>query len=169
MRTAQTWLDGAKACSLRIAYVVLPPQLAEPMTVARTLLDGHSAPIAQLTLARFMEGGHFGAHVRSMRGVYAERLGVLGDLVETHLSDFVEAQPPAGGLQMPCLLTCGLSEGAVVHAARRAGIELLGLSGLHAGESGPPGFLMGFAAYTPDEIEVAVRKLASVFQAMTKS
>ena len=154
---------------LRIAYVVLPPQLAEPMTVARTLLDGHSAPIAQLTLARFMEGGHFGAHVRSMRGVYAERLGVLGDLVETHLSDFVEAQPPAGGLQMPCLLTCGLSEGAVVHAARRAGIELLGLSGLHAGESGPPGFLMGFAAYTPDEIEVAVRKLASVFQAMTKS
>ena len=154
---------------LRIAYVVLPPQLVEPMTVARTLLDGHSAPIAQLTLARFMEGGHFGAHVRSMRGVYAERLGVLVDLVATHLSDFVEAQPPAGGLQMPCLLTCGLSEGAVVQAARRAGIELLGLSGLYAGDGGPPGFLMGFAAYTPDEIEIAVKKLASVFQAMTKS
>ncbi|MCE8469706.1 PLP-dependent aminotransferase family protein, partial [Rhodovulum sulfidophilum] len=42
---------------LRIGYVVLPPQLVQPMTVARTLLDGHTASMAQLTLARFMEGG----------------------------------------------------------------------------------------------------------------
>ncbi|MGL9735142.1 MAG: hypothetical protein ACR5LF_03790 [Symbiopectobacterium sp.] len=29
---------------LRISYMVLPPSLVAPMTVARTLLDGHSAP-----------------------------------------------------------------------------------------------------------------------------
>jgi GntR family transcriptional regulator/MocR family aminotransferase len=54
---------------LRIGYMVLPTSLVAPMTVARTLLDGHSAPIAQLTLARFIEGGHLGAHVRTMRAV----------------------------------------------------------------------------------------------------
>ena len=149
---------------LRIGYVVLPHQLVKPMTVARTLLDGHTASLTQLTLARFMEAGHFGAHVRAMRSLYAERLDVLTTLVRRHLSDFVEPQVPIGGLQMPCVLTCDLSEQAVVDAARRLEIALLGLSTLHAGAGGKPGFLMGFAAYTPYEIELAVRKLAHALQ-----
>ncbi|MDZ3832618.1 MAG: PLP-dependent aminotransferase family protein [Sphingopyxis sp.] len=151
---------------LRIGYVVLPPQLVKPMTVARTLLDGHTAPMTQMTLARFMEGGHFGAHVRAMRGVYAKRLDLLARLVRDHLSDIVEAQVPAGGLQMPCLLTGDLSESRAIDAAQRVGIELLGLSGLHAADGGKAGFLMGFAAYTPLEIETAVRKLKSALQAI---
>ncbi|NIX75890.1 PLP-dependent aminotransferase family protein [Microvirga terricola] len=154
---------------LRIGYVVLPPQLVKPMTVARTLLDGHSASMAQLTLARFMEGGHFGAHVRTMRGIYAERLEVLATLVSQHLSDFVEPRVPIGGLQMPCVLTSDLSERAVIDAARRVEIELLGLSALHAAGNGKAGFLMGFAAYTPIEIEVAVKKLANAFRTVMKA
>ncbi|MGK2888807.1 MAG: hypothetical protein ACSLEN_05865 [Candidatus Malihini olakiniferum] len=59
--------------SLYIGYMVLPPSLVAPMIVASSLLDGHSALILQLTLARFIEDGHFGAHVRTMRLLYAER------------------------------------------------------------------------------------------------
>lgn len=151
---------------LRIGYVVLPPQLVKPMTVARTLLDGHTASIAQLTLARFMEGGHFGAHVRAMRGIYAQRLDVLAGLVRKHLSEFVEPCVPIGGLQMPCVLTCDISERAAIDAARRVGVEMLGLSALHAAGHGKAGFLMGFAAYTPVELEVAVRKLANALQSV---
>lgn len=149
---------------LRIGYMVLPPQLVEPMTVARTLLDGHTASIAQLTLARFMEAGHFGAHVRAMRGVYAERLQILADLARTHLSAFVEVRVPIGGLQMPCVLTCGIPERTAIDAARRVGVELLGLSALHASGDGEAGFLMGFAAYKPSELQVAVKELAGAFQ-----
>jgi GntR family transcriptional regulator/MocR family aminotransferase len=152
---------------LRIGYFILPPQLVKPMTVARTLLDGHTASIAQLTLARFMEGGHFGAHVRTMRGIYAARLDILTELVRKHLSDFVEPHVPVGGLQMPCVLIGNLSERAAIDAALRAGIDLLGLSALHASGTGKPGFLMGFAAYTPHEIEAAVQKLANALRALT--
>ncbi|WDZ80684.1 PLP-dependent aminotransferase family protein (plasmid) [Ensifer adhaerens] len=154
---------------LRIGYVVLPPQLVQPMTVARTLLDGHSAPLAQLTLARFMEGGHFGAHVRTMRSTYADRLGVLASLVGKHLSHFVEAQVPIGGLQMSCVLTCNMPERTAIDVARRAGIEIMGLSALHANGEPKAGFLMGFAAYTPNEIEGAVRKFADALGAVAKS
>jgi GntR family transcriptional regulator / MocR family aminotransferase len=152
---------------LRIGYVILPPQLVKPMTVARTLLDGHTASMAQLTLARFMEGGHFGAHVRAMRSIYAERLDVLTTLIRKHLADFVEPQVPVGGLQMPCVLTCGLSERVAIDAARRVGIEVLGLSALHAAGDGKAGFLMGFAAYPPHEIELAVKKLANALRALS--
>lgn len=153
---------------LRIGYVVLPPQLVAPMTVARTLLDGHTATIAQLTLARFMENGHFGAHIRAMRSIYAKRLDVLADLIRIHLSDFVEPCIPVGGLQIPCLLTCDLSERVAIDAANRVGIDLTGLSALYATGNGKAGFLMGFAAYTPAELETAVKKLATALRAVAK-
>lgn len=150
---------------LRIAYMVLPPSLVAPMTVARTLLDGHSAPIPQLTLARFIEGGHYGAHIRTMRAVYAERRDVLARLLREHLPDIVEPRVPAGGLQMPCIFVRHIVEHEAVAAARRAGIDLLGLTPLHASSPHEAGFLMGFAAHAPHEQESAVKKLASVLRA----
>lgn len=145
---------------LRIGYVVLPPELVKPMTTARTLLDGHTATIPQLTLARFMAEGHFGAYVRTMRGIYAERLNVLVDLVNKYLLDFIEPCVPDGGLQMPCILTCNLTEQEAINAAHRAGVALMGLSTLYASGKGTAGFLMGFAAYTPYEMENAIKILA---------
>lgn len=153
---------------LRIGYMVLPAQLVAPMTVARTLLDGHSAPIPQLTLARFIEGGHLGAHVRTMRAVYAERRDVLARLVRKHLSDFVEARVPAGGMQMPCVFVRDIPEREAVDAARRVGIDLLGLTALYASSKHKAGFLMGFAAHTPGELEIAVEKLVSVLSALSR-
>ncbi|WP_174870891.1 MocR-like pyridoxine biosynthesis transcription factor PdxR [Pectobacterium polaris] len=151
---------------LRIGYMVLPPQLVAPMTVARTLMDGHSAPIPQLTLARFIEGGHFGAYVRTMRAVYAERRDVLARLVRQHLADFVEPRVPAGGMQMPCIFIRDISEHDVVESARRAGIDLLGLTALYASGQHKAGFLMGFAAHAPHELEAAVKTLAKVLRTL---
>ncbi len=153
---------------LRIGYMVLPPQLVTPMTVARTLLDGHSAPIAQLTLARFIEGGHFGAHVRTMRAAYAERRNALARLVREHLADFLAPRVPAGGMQMPCVFTRELPEREAVDAARRAGIDLLGLAALHVSHPREAGFLMGFAAHAPNELEAAVKALARVLRALVR-
>jgi GntR family transcriptional regulator/MocR family aminotransferase len=153
---------------LRIAFMVLPPELVAPMTAARTLLDGHSAPIAQLTLARFMEGGHFGAHVRAMRAVYGERRDALELLVRRHLADFVEPDVPDGGMQMPCRFIRDIPELEAMGAAQRAGIDLLGLTPLHAAGASRAGFLMGFAAYAPKELEIAVKKLAQVLRTLDR-
>jgi len=153
---------------LRIGYMVLPPALVEPMTVARTLLDGHSAPIPQLTLARFIEGGHYGAHIRTMRAVYAERRNVLARLVRQHLSDFMEPRVPDGGMQMPCLFTRPIPERKAVESARQAGIDLLGLTALHVSRRHKAGLLMGFAAHTPYEMAIAVKKLATILRALDR-
>ncbi|ODC05382.1 GntR family transcriptional regulator [Terasakiispira papahanaumokuakeensis] len=154
---------------LRIGYMVLPASLVEPMTVARTLLDGHSAPIPQLTLARFIESGHFGAHIRTMRAVYAQRRDQLAQLIRQHLADFVEPQVPTGGMQMPCVLIRDIAEQKVVEAARRVGIDLLGLTPLYASSQPKPGFLMGFAAHAPHELETAVKTLAKLLHKLTRS
>ena len=148
---------------LRIAYMIVPSELTEPFTMARTLMDGHTASITQLTLAKFLEGGHFGAYIRKMRNVYVARRDKLASLMDEYLSDYVVYATPAGGMQMPCHLRHGLSEKDIATAARRADIDMLGLTGLYAGSPASTGFLMGFAAYTEREIEDAVKKLAAIF------
>ena len=91
---------------------------------------------------------------------------MLARLVREHLGDFLEPRVPAGGMQMPCTLIRDISERTAVDCARTAGIDLLGLTQLHASSRHQAGFLMGFAAHTPHELEVAARKLARVLRAL---
>ncbi len=56
--------------SLRLAYVVLPPQLVDVFAAVRGQLDDHTHGLAQAVLADFLDAGHFAAHLRRMRGVY---------------------------------------------------------------------------------------------------
>ncbi|MNV20876.1 HTH-type transcriptional regulatory protein GabR [compost metagenome] len=145
---------------LRMGYMVLPHELVKPMSHARSILDGHTPQIAQLTLARFMDAGHFGAHIRSMRKIYAARREAMAHAIQRHLSGTVTAHLPPGGLQMPCLLAEGRSELDTIRQAARVGIELPGLSRLYARPPSRGGWLLGFAALTPHEIETAIQRLA---------
>ena len=145
--------------SLRIGYVVLPSALVEPMTIARTLLDGHTAQISQITLARFIEAGHFGAHVKMMRRMYSARLDALVAAVNRNLAGIASPQIPVGGMQMPCLIVNSWREEETIRKAAHAGIELRGLSQLYHSKPGGTGWLLGFAALSPDEIEAGMQRL----------
>ncbi|MCC7644023.1 MULTISPECIES: PLP-dependent aminotransferase family protein [unclassified Janthinobacterium] len=145
---------------LRIGYMVLPPALVQPMTHARSILDGHTPQLDQLTLARFIADGHFAAHVRAMRKVYAVRRDAMAQAVRRHLPHVVTAQLPPGGLQMPCLLHEGRVELDTLRLAAQAGIVLPGLSRLYATPPARGGWLLGFAALTPHEIDSGIVRLA---------
>ena len=103
-------------------------------------MDGHTASITQLTLAKFLEGGHFGAYVRKMRSIYVARRDTLASMMDEYLSEYVTCETPAGGMQMPCHLKHGLSEKEIATAARRAGVDILGLTNLYAGPPASTGF-----------------------------
>lgn len=59
-------------------------------------MDGHTASITQLTLAKFLEGGHFGAYVRKMRSIYVARRDTLASMMDEYLSEYVTCETPAG-------------------------------------------------------------------------
>ena len=119
-----------------------------------------AAQLAQLTLARFIADGHFAAHVRAMRKIYAVRRDAMAQAVRQHLSHVVTAQLPPGGLQMPCLLHEGRVELDTIRLAAQAGIVLPGMSRLYARPPPRGGWLLGFAALTPHEIDSGIARLA---------
>lgn len=149
---------------LRMGYMVLPHELTKAFTYARSMMDGHTPQILQLTLARFMEDGHYNAHVRAMRKLYAGRQAITLDAIGKHLGDVVTACRPQGGLQIPCVLHDGWSEEKTIRQAASAGVQLSGLSRLYAGDEKKQGWLLGYSSLTAHEIETAMLRLANALK-----
>jgi len=146
---------------LRMGYMALPRELMGAFSRARSIMDGHTPQILQLTLARFMEDGHYNAHVRAMRKLYAGRREALFESIGRHLGGIATAIRPPGGLQVPCLLERGWSEEETIRLAAAAGVKLAGLGWLYAGAPQRQGWLLGYAALTTYEIEAAMLRLAN--------
>ena len=70
-------LSKSMFVSLRLAFAVVPQAMVEHLANIRAQLDAFTAPLAQLTMSRFMDEGHFATHVRRMRGVYAAKCAVV--------------------------------------------------------------------------------------------
>lgn len=145
---------------LRIGYMAVPQELVSPFAYARSIMDGHTPQILQLTLARFMEDGHYNSHVRAMRKLYATRREIMLDAISAHLNGIVTALRPEGGLQIPCLLASGWSEEKTIQQAASAGLQLPGLSRLYNGDDKRFGWLLGYASLTAHEIETAMLRLS---------
>jgi GntR family transcriptional regulator/MocR family aminotransferase len=146
---------------LRMGYMALPEELVSTFSSARSIMDGHTPQIHQLTLARFMDDGHFNSHIRAMRKLYAQRREVILDAINKHLEGIVTAVRPRGGLQIPCLLATGWSEQDTIHRAATSGVVLPGLSRLYAGEQKQQGWLLGYASLNAYEIESAILRLSN--------
>ncbi|MDN5680193.1 MAG: PLP-dependent aminotransferase family protein [Ewingella sp.] len=145
---------------LRMGYMALPDELVSAFSHARSIMDGHTPQILQLTLARFMEDGHYNSHIRAMRKLYAGRRNVILNAINRHLDGIVTPLRPQGGLQIPCFLNSGWEEQETLRLAAKAGIALPGLSRLYAGEEKRQGWLMGYSSLADHEIEAAVLQLS---------
>ncbi|MCV2369746.1 MocR-like pyridoxine biosynthesis transcription factor PdxR [Roseateles oligotrophus] len=150
--------------SLRLAYMVLPTNLVKPLSSARSIGDGHSSQLAQAVTADFISQGHFAAHLRLMRQLYRQRRDLLLEQAQTHLSAWLRPQASPGGLQIAALLPGG-EEARFSRAATALGVATPSLSALYrdkAAGGGHDGWLLGYAALTPMEIQSAVAQLAKI-------
>jgi GntR family transcriptional regulator/MocR family aminotransferase len=111
-----------------------------------------------------MEDGHFGKYLRMMRGLYAIRRDALSAAVQRHLEGVVRPIIPSGGLQMACHLVGGRSESESLRLAGNQGYKLAGLSRLYMARTKQAGWILGFAATTPNETALHIRKLSTVFR-----
>jgi GntR family transcriptional regulator / MocR family aminotransferase len=151
--------------SLRIGYVVLPPVLVAPMLRARAGLDDHPSAVAQPALAAFMSEGHFVAHVRRMRTLYAARQAVLVAAARRYLRGMLEVPADEAGLHLVARLTPALAERMddkqAAARAHAAGITAPALSGYFLETPAAQGLLLGYAAANESEITRAAKKLAA--------
>ncbi|WP_207480867.1 MocR-like pyridoxine biosynthesis transcription factor PdxR [Arenibaculum pallidiluteum] len=149
---------------LRLAYAVLPPELVEPLVVLRRTVDDFSPLPAQMVLHDFLDEGHFAAHLRRTRLLYAERQDALLDSLGRHLGGVLSAQQAPAGMQTVARLPERLADARVVEAAAAANISTLGLSACHVGPPRHNGLILGYSGFPPARLDQAARLLARVVE-----
>jgi GntR family transcriptional regulator / MocR family aminotransferase len=146
--------------SLRLGYLVLPPDLVDSFAAAKSLLNRHAAPFEQTVLCDFITEGHFGRHLRRMREVYAERLLVLMESARRRLAGLLELSTVEAGLQTVGWLRQGIDSAAAWRAAKARKVEVIPL-GIYSRVTMPrEGLQLGFAAVNGQEIKRGVHQLA---------
>ena len=116
------------APGLRLAWMVLPQRLIEPVIAAKRTADYQTATLDQLTLAEFIASGHYDRHVRRSRLHYRRRRDRLVELLAVRSPEVKVAGISAG---MHVLLDVpGDAEDIVARAARQ-GLGLASLSRYH--------------------------------------
>lgn len=152
--------------SLRLGYVVAPANLVDAFAGARAIIDRGSPTADQHVLAAFMREGLFEAHIRRIRGVYAERREVLIEAVTRELSSWIELQPSDQGMHLVVWLKRDLDDVAVAQAALQAGISVRPISPMYE-RSGRSGLMLGFGGFPPDELNRAVQSMKAVFSRLS--
>jgi GntR family transcriptional regulator / MocR family aminotransferase len=113
------------APGLRLAWMVLPEEIAPAVIAAKGHVDFSSA-LEQLTLAEFITSGGYDRHVRAMRLRYRRRRDQLVAAL-AHKAPTVRVTGIAAGLQAVLELPRG-TEQSVVHAATRKGLAVSGMA-----------------------------------------
>ncbi len=146
--------------SLRLGYLVVPPDLIEIFTRARGHADGHSPLVEQAVLAEFIAEGHFSRHIRRMRNLYEERQGYLVAALRQELAGFLEVNPSEAGMNLIGWLPVGVDDRAMALRAAESGIDATPLSSHALEPVKRGGLLLGYAALSKREISQGARKLA---------
>ena len=155
--------------SLRLGYLVIPPDLVDYFAAAKSITTRHAQLIDQAVLCDFIAEGHFGRHLRRMRGVYAERLSVLLQSARERLAGLLDISSVEAGLQTVGWLPRGISGESATRAAAAHNVEVIPLSWYHRGraaglQSSQEALQLGFAAVDPREIERGVQDLARALE-----
>jgi hypothetical protein len=155
--------------SLRLGYLVVPPDAADAFASARAVVDRFSPLHDQAVLADFINEGHFGRHVRRMRSLYAERQNILLKALSRELGELVEARPSDAGLHLVAWLPKYVNDRALARSAAERGVLVQPLSLFCLEARRPAGILLGFGGMKERQLRLAAQRLASALRHQPRS
>jgi GntR family transcriptional regulator/MocR family aminotransferase len=148
--------------SLRIGYMVVPPDLVDAFVSARAIVDRHPPTVEQAALARFMTDGHLARHIRRMRTLYEERQQMLLGAGRRELRGLIDLQPADTGMHVVGWLSAGADDAAIARRCSAAGVEATALSAYCLAAKLPPALTLGYAGCDERTIREGAAKLAGV-------
>jgi GntR family transcriptional regulator/MocR family aminotransferase len=149
---------------LRIAWAVVPEELADVVTTAQRASVGVLPMLEQAALADLMSTNHFIRHLRRVSDAYGERREACVEAIRSCLGEDLAIRTSARGTHLILGLPGALLADEVVAAGRRSRVRAYALSQFYANPDGvPPSLVLGYGATPPDDLRAGVHRLCSVF------
>ena len=155
------------APSIRIACMVLPPELLQRYRDTYGNYSNTVSRFEQQTLFRFMEGGYFVRHLARMRNAYKARMEQLAAALEDAFGPgCIRLEGRHTGLHLLLTLKNGPGEREMVERARENGVMLRGLSTYfmeNAQRCPENTVILGYAALRDEQISALASLLAHIW------
>jgi GntR family transcriptional regulator/MocR family aminotransferase len=150
--------------ALRLGYLVAPAALVPTFEVALRAYSAGVPTSLQAAVAAFIDEGHYAAHIRRMRRLYAERQTALLAAAPA-LARWMEVVPTPTGMHAVAWLVPGLSGEAVARIAEAQNLTVAPLARFCLAPFPREGVLLGFSGVPSAQIEDGVRRLAAALAA----
>jgi GntR family transcriptional regulator / MocR family aminotransferase len=150
--------------ALRLGYMVVPPEMVDIFAAAESVSTHHPPLLEQAVLCDFITEGHFARHIRRMREIYAERLGVLVETARERLAGILTISGIEAGLQTVGWLKERVTAEQAASLAAERDVEVVPLTRYAWGKSSKQGLVLGFAAVAPKELRRGVEQLARALE-----
>ncbi|MDR0270248.1 PLP-dependent aminotransferase family protein [Paenibacillus sp.] len=150
------------APGIRISAVIGPKDAIRQLAQVQKLTYRHLPIMEQLTLAHFIEHGHFMRHMRRARNVYRRRHEAMTKAVmATGLAERFKLSGIETGLHMLLEAEESFDEEAMTSLALEKGIRVYPLS-KYCLENKRKGWVLGFAKIDEEAIEEGIFRLAEI-------
>jgi GntR family transcriptional regulator / MocR family aminotransferase len=152
--------------SLRLSYIVVPPQLVDDFESAYQSLGNESTLPTQAAMAEFIESGHFERHVRKMRAIYAERGEALEHaLKQDNRIGFTSITAASAGLHLTCTLPEHLSDKMLSRRANQAQFGCRALSDHYMEDCAvQQALLLGYTSAPTESLIAGAARLMNVLE-----
>lgn len=111
--------------SVRISYMVLPPDLAELYRERGVNYNQTSSKVEQLALAEYMHDGHIEKRLRRLRKIYAEKSDMLTGLLEEYFGCSAKVRLAETALCVDMEIECGMSSQQIADKALERGVRVI--------------------------------------------
>lgn len=152
---------------IRVGYVVGPAEVIAKMTVGKQTEDVHTAMFAQLLVYHWLQEYDYEEHVAHMRSIYAKKLNLMCDLIDSELGDAVTYVRPEGGLFIWCRLADDLDMMTFcANAVKKKVAVVPGTAFLTDPSATTPYIRLNFSTPTDDDIIKGMKLLGDVVREM---
>ncbi|MBI3367854.1 MAG: PLP-dependent aminotransferase family protein [Burkholderiales bacterium] len=152
--------EGILAPAIRLAYLVVPENLADIFTVMRGLMGDHTSVATQLAMTAFIDEGHMSAHLRELRRRVGERRQVLFDAASRHFPGWAALGPAGAGMHVGLHLPASVPDVEVFRRIRKRGVGAVPVSSICWRATGHNGLLIGYGSAMPEAIVAAIKVIA---------
>lgn len=151
------------APSIRISYMVLPFELSKKFMEKLSFYSCTVPIFEQLTLAKFIENGHFGRHINRMKKLYKHRRDLfIEKLTEGKLKNIIKIHGSDAGMHLLITVNNKMNQQQLISSAALCKVKLHGLSEYYSfpvSDMPQNTVVAGFSGLDDEQIEKGVKAL----------
>lgn len=151
--------------SLRISYMVLPPELLDAYQKQGKQYNQTSSQIEQLTLANYLKDGCLERQTRRLRKLYARKNQILVEAIREIMKDKVRILGQESGLHILLEVQSSVSSEELAKLAEEAGVKVQPISSYFMDDhkakqkGSPSSVLLAYGGIAAEKIVPAVQSL----------